>query len=72
MNDFYHDSELPTELCADPSCEDHHPECAWNLADASTCSGRGINRIAGRAWCSVHTAELEKQIAGLKLHADTA
>lgn len=65
MDKFIHDSELPAELCNDPSCEDHHPPCAWNLADGSECSDRGINRIAGYAWCAAHTAKLNEQIAAL-------
>jgi hypothetical protein len=62
MTRWLHDSELPSELCDDPDCDDHHPRCEWG---DPTCDRLGINRINGRAYCIAHTEEIARQIATL-------
>jgi hypothetical protein len=62
-DEFWHDSELPPELCRDMDCPDHHPGCYWDTG--AGCDEPGINWLGGRPWCPRHTVELEQQIAAL-------
>jgi hypothetical protein len=42
---FVHDSELPSELCDDSECEEHHPSPAVRLARAADTDYEAVGKL---------------------------